>query len=248
MDLKDKVIVITGGAGGLGFSMAEMLAEKGALLAIIDLDSTIAEQAAKQLPNAKAYTANVTSEEQVENTFNQIVNDFGRLDGLINNAGILQDNLLIKIKGDELTKMSLQQWQSVIDVNLTGVFLCGREAAAHMAKLGNGGVIINISSISRAGNFGQTNYSATKAGVVAMTTAWAQELARYNIRTGAIAPGFMETEMTATMPPEALKKITSAVPLQRMGKASDIASTVSFIFENDYFSGRVIETDGGLRL
>jgi len=144
--------------------------------------------------------------------------------------------------------MSLAEWQAVIDVNLTGVFLCGREAAERMIKLGNGGVIINISSVSRAGNIGQTNYSAAKAGVAAMAVTWAKELARFGIRAMAIAPGFIGTEMIASMKPEALAKMSAQFPLGRVGEPDEIASTAAFIFENDYLTGRVIETDGGIRI
>lgn len=248
MDLQEKVIVITGGARGIGFAIAEHLASRGATLALVDLDPSAVEQAAGKLPKAKGYVANVTDEDQVVSLFKQVVNDYGRLDGLVNNAGIMKDGLMIKLKDGQMTKMSLDQWQAVIDVNLTGVFLCGREAAANMAELGNGGVIVNISSVSRSGNFGQTNYSATKSAVCAMMVTWAKELARYGIRTGAVAPGFIETDMTAQMPPEVLGKITKQVPLQRMGTTTDIAESVRFIFENEYFTGRVIETDGGARL
>ena len=144
--------------------------------------------------------------------------------------------------------MSLAQWQSVVDVNLTGVFLCGREAAERMIRLGNGGLIVNISSISREGNAGQTNYAATKAGVAAMTVVWAKELARYGIRSAAIAPGFCATEILAAMKPEMVARVTEAVPLKRLGQPSEIASTAVFIAENDFVTGRVIEVDGGLRL
>jgi 3-oxoacyl-[acyl-carrier protein] reductase len=181
--------------------------------------------------------------------FEQIVTDFGGLDGLVNNAGITRDALLVKFRDGELiSKMSLEQWQSVIDVNLTGVFLCGREAAQHMIQLGAKGVIVNISSISRAGNMGQSNYAATKAGVQAMAVTWAKELARYGIRTGSVAPGFINTEMVASMKPEAREKLTAGIPLKRMGEPDEIANAVEFIFDNDYFSGRIIEVDGVLRL
>ena len=253
MDLKNKVIVITGAARGLGAAMAKRLAGHGVKLALVDLDAeSIAETAAacqSAAVDVKTYGANVADESQVVALFNQIVTDLGSLDGLVNNAGITRDALLIKHKdGELLAKMSLDQWQAVIDVNLTGVFLCGREAAAQMANLNNGGVIINIASISRAGNMGQTNYSAAKAGVVAMAVTWAKELARYGIRTGAVAPGFINTEMVAGMKPEAREKLTSVIPLKRMGEPDEIAQAVEFIFANDYFSGRVIEVDGVLRL
>jgi 3-oxoacyl-[acyl-carrier protein] reductase len=145
-------------------------------------------------------------------------------------------------------KMGLEQWQAVIDVNLTGVFLCGREAAERMIRLGHGGLIINISSISKCGNAGQTNYSAAKAGVTAMAVVWAKELARYGIRAASIAPGFTRTDLLAGMPPEMLDKVTAPVPLKRLAQPEEIAHTAVFIAENDYFTGRAIDVDGGLRL
>jgi 3-oxoacyl-[acyl-carrier protein] reductase len=197
----------------------------------------------------KAYGANVAKEDEVIALFDQVVADFGALDGLVNNAGITRDGLLIKYKDGELiSKMSLANWQAVIDVNLTGVFLCGREAAERMIKLGSKGVIINISSISRAGNMGQTNYSAAKAGVEAMAVAWAKELSRYGIRAASVAPGFINTEMVQSMKPEALAKLSAGIPLKRTGEPDEIAHTVEFILENDYVSGRCFEIDGGLRL
>jgi 3-oxoacyl-[acyl-carrier protein] reductase len=157
--------------------------------------------------------------------------------------------MLVKVKDGEIVKtMSLAEWQAVIDVNLTGVFLCGREAAVKMIELGSGGLIINISSVSRAGNMGQTNYSAAKAGVATMAVSWAKELARHGIRAAAIAPGFVGTEMVASMKPEALAKMESQIPLGRVGEPAEIAHTAVFLFENDYITGRVIETDGGIRL
>lgn len=253
MEINDKVIAVTGGGQGLGLSMAQVLAAKGAKLALIDLNQEKLDQAValciKAGGEAKAYIANVANEEQVIQTFDAIVDDFGNLHGLINNAGILRDGMLIKAKDGEVTKkMSLAEWQAVIDVNLTGVFLCGREAAERMIKLGSEGVIINISSISRAGNMGQSNYSAAKAGVAAMAVTWAKELARYGIRSAAIAPGFIATDMVASMKPEALDKMTAGIPLRRLGQPEEIGHTCAYIFENDYFSGRVIEMDGGLRL
>lgn len=253
MDLHNKTIVITGAARGLGAAMAKRLAGQKCKLALVDLDAeSIANTQAECAQNAaevRSYGANVADETQVVNLFEQVVKDFGSLDGLVNNAGITRDALLVKFRDGELvSKMSIDQWQAVIDVNLTGVFLCGREAAQHMVQLGNSGVIVNISSISRSGNMGQTNYAATKAGVAAMTVTWAKELARYGIRTGSIAPGFINTEMVAAMKPEAREKLTSGIPLKRMGEPDEIATAVEFIFENDYFSGRMIEVDGVLRL
>ncbi len=252
MDLKNKVIAITGGAQGLGFAMAKGIAERGARLALIDVNAESLDQAAQGLRESGAevatFAANVADEASVITAFDSIVDQFGTLQGLVNNAGITRDGLMLKVKDGEVTdRMSLAQWQMVIDVNLTGVFLCGREAATRMIQAKSEGVIINISSISRAGNFGQTNYSATKAGVAAMAVTWAKELARHNIRTGAIAPGFMATEMVASMKPEALEKMASGIPLKRLGDPAEIAQMAVAIFENDYISGRVFEVDGGLR-
>jgi 3-oxoacyl-[acyl-carrier protein] reductase len=253
MDLKDKIIVITGAARGLGAAMAKRFATKGCKLALIDLDAASISDTVSACESSasavKAYGANVADENQVIELFKQIVADLGGLDGLVNNAGITRDALLVKYKdGEVVSKMSLEQWQAVIDVNMTGVFLCGREAAEHMIKLSSKGVIVNISSISRAGNMGQTNYSAAKAGVQAMAVTWGKELARYGIRTGSVAPGFINTEMVAGMKPEAREKLTAGIPLKRMGEPDEIAKAVEFIFDNDYFTGRIIEVDGLLRL
>jgi 3-oxoacyl-[acyl-carrier protein] reductase len=252
MNLQDKVIVITGSGRGLGRAMAVALASKKSHLALIDLNqddlNTTAELCRQQGVTAKTYISNIANEQEVENTFNHIVSDFGALDGLINNAGIIRDSQLIKVKeGSVQKRMSLQEWQAVIDVNLTGVFLCGREAATKMIELNNKeGVIINISSLARGGSFGQTNYSAAKAGVVAMATCWAKELSKFNIRTGAIAPGTIETDMLASMHPASREALLAAVPLGRLGKPEDIAKAAVFIFENEYFSGSVIEVDAAL--
>lgn len=253
MDLKGKVIVVTGAGQGLGLTTSLALAAKGANLALVDLDEGHLANAIKLCEEAgveaRSYKANVASEAEVEKLYADVVNDFGALDGTINNAGITRDGLLVKVKdGEVVKKMELKDWQAVIDVNLTGVFLCAREAASKMIELGKPGVIINISSISRAGNFGQTNYTAAKAGVAAMTVTLAKELARYNIRVAAIAPGFVNTPMVANMNAHALEKLQGGIPLKRLAEPDEIAMTAAFIFENDYFTGRVVEVDGGLRL
>jgi 3-oxoacyl-[acyl-carrier protein] reductase len=253
MQIKDKVAVITGGGRGLGRAMALEFAAHGASVALLDLnqadlDRTCAECVALGVP-AKGYITNVAQEDSVVATLDTVVADFGRLDVMVCNAGITKDGMLVKVKdGQVVGKMGMDQWNAVIGVNLTGVFLCGREAAERMIKLGNGGVIINISSISRHGNMGQTNYSATKAGVAAMAVVWAKELARYGIRTGAIAPGFAATDILSSMKPEVLEKVLAPVPLKRLGEPREIAHAARFIVENEFFTGRVIDLDGGLRL
>ncbi len=253
MDLHKKSIVITGAARGLGAAMAKRLATHGCNLALVDIEadsmSAVADACETAGATVKTYSADIAKESDVIDMFDAVVQDFGGLDGLVNNAGITRDALMVKFKDGELvSKMSLEQWQAVIDVNLTGVFLCGREAAQRMIELGSKGVIINISSISRAGNMGQTNYSATKAGVQAMAITWAKELSRYGIRVAAIAPGFINTEMVASMKEAAREKLTAGIPLKRMGEPDEIAQTVEFIFQNDYVSGRCFDIDGALRL
>jgi len=253
MDLRGKTILITGAGRGLGAAMATRLAQRGADLALLDLDAAgllEVRDACRALGvRAETYQANVAAEEDVAGTFDRVVADFGRLDGSIANAGILRDGLLVKAKDREIAgKLSLAEWQAVIDVNLTGVFLCGREAAERMIRLGNGGSIVNISSLSRAGNFGQSNYSAAKAGVAALTVVWAKELARHAIRVNAIAPGFIKTEMVAGMKPEILAKMAAQIPVQRLGEPEEVAAAAEFLFANDYMNGRILDLDGGQRL
>jgi len=252
MDLKDKVVVITGGAGGLGLAMAQNFAQAGAKIALIDVDQEKLERACAELGSdteVQGYALDITDEEDVVAGFAYILEDFGQVNVLVNNAGILRDGLLVKAKDGKVTdRMSYEQFQSVINVNLTGSFLCGREAAAAMIESGQAGVIVNISSLAKAGNMGQSNYAASKAGVAAMSVGWAKELARYNIRSAAVAPGVIATEMTVAMKPEALERLEKLVPVGRLGHADEIASTVRFIIENDYVNGRVFEIDGGIRL
>jgi 3-oxoacyl-[acyl-carrier protein] reductase len=253
MELNSKVVAITGAARGIGRSIAAAFAARGARVALLDLPGDELERTCSELAGAgtdvRAYPVNVTSEGQVAAALDALVADFGRLDVMVNNAGIVKDGLLVKAKDGQVTgKMGLAQWQAVIDVNLTGVFLCGREAAERMIRHGQGGVIINVSSISQAGNMGQTNYSAAKAGVSAMTVVWSKELARYGIRSAAIAPGYTRTEILSGMTEETLAKVTAPVPLKRLGLPEEIAAAALFVAENDFFTGRCIELDGGLRI
>lgn len=253
MDLTNKVIAITGAGRGLGRSIAVNLASRGAKLALIDLNQEDLETTLNQVREAgsdgKIYLCNVADESSVETTFGAIPADLGGLNGLINNAGVTRDALFIKVKeGEIVSKMSMEQWNLVMDVNLTGTFLCGREAAVQMIQHKQEGCIINISSISRHGNMGQTNYTATKAAVEAMSVTWAKELARYGIRAASIAPGYIGTEMVMSMKQEARDKIAAGIPVKRLGQPDEIASTVAFILENDYVSGRCFEVDGGLRI
>ena len=253
MNVEGKTILITGGGRGLGRAMALAFAAKGARLAIVGINQGVVEEAAALCreagAEAKAYVADVSKESAVQDVFDKVANDFRALHGVVNNAGITRDGLLVKANdGKVLTKMSLADWQAVINVDLTGVFLCGREGAAKMIELSTPGVILNISSLSRAGNFGQSNYSAAKAGVAAMTVTWAKELARHGIRVAAIAPGFCETRLVSGMKPDALDRVKAGIPLQRLGRPEEIAHSALYVFENEYFTGRILEVDGGLRL
>ena len=247
MDMQGKKIIITGGARGMGRQFALDLKALGAQPYVVDviqenLDALMAETG---IPGSKV---DVGNEKDVEAFFEKYVAEHGAPDVLVNNAGITADSLFIRKKGEDITKFPLSNWERVLSVNLTGVVLCAREAAFHMVKNGVKGVIINISSISRSGNLGQTNYSATKAAVDAMTVTWAKELARYGIRVGAIAPGYINTEMVAKIRQEVLDKIIQNIPTGRLGEMSEISQTVTFIIENDFFTGRVIEVDGGMRI
>lgn len=252
MKIQGKTVVLTGAGQGLGRCMAHRLAQRGAQLALVDLNEEALKETQKLCREAGAkaqiYLANVADEPAVEGLFDQVVQDFGGVDALINNAGTNADGLLIKAGDGDITKMSLEDFNKVISVDLTGVFLCGREAAAQMAKAKKGGVIINISSIAQSGNFGQSNYSAAKAGVSALTVTWAKELARYDIRVAGIAPGFSGTQMVENMKAKIQENIRKQIPLARFGKPEEISHGAIFILENDYFHGRTLEIDGGLRL
>lgn len=251
MEIKDRLFVITGGARGLGKAMAQRVAGEGGKLALLDVEAeqlaaTVAELT-EQGAEVKGYTANITDERQVADTFAAIEADLGQISGLINNAGILRDGLLVKAKeGEVIGFMSLEQWQSVIDVNLTGVFLCGREAAKCMINSDTQGIIINISSVVNGGNAGQSNYAAAKAGVAALTVTWARELARYGIRVAGVSPGVFETDMVASMKPEAKERMCMQVPLRRTGQVEELADGIAWIIGNDYFHGRSLQLDGGI--
>ena len=253
MDVRGKTILVTGAGRGIGRSLALHLAGKGAHLALLDTNAADLQDTQARCTqlgvSARGYVTDAANEDSVVGALDQVTADFGGLDGLVNNAGIVRDALLVKVKdGQVVGKMTLADWRAVIDVDLTGVFLCAREAAVRMIRLARRGVIVNISSICRAGNLGQTNYSAAKAGVAAMTVVWAKELARYGIRVGAVAPGFIRTPMVEGMKPEALARMTAPIPLGRLGEPEEIAQAVGFIFENELFTGRCLEVDAGLRL
>jgi 3-oxoacyl-[acyl-carrier protein] reductase len=256
MDLKGKTVIITGSAGGIGLETAHAFAQKGATTIINDLPNAPIDEAVKAITDkggkALGIAGDVTKEAEVESVMQEVVEKTGRLDVAVLNAGILRDGLLVKADketGKVVKKMPLDQWNAVITVNLTGVFLTGREAAVQMINCGNGGVIIPMSSISRHGNMGQTNYSAAKSGVAAMTVAWSKELARYKIRVAGIAPGFIATPMVLKdMRQDALEKIQKSIPVGRLGKPEEIAHSCIWVAENDLVTGVVYDVSGGMRM
>ncbi|MFN7142398.1 MAG: SDR family oxidoreductase [Myxococcota bacterium] len=255
MNIQGMNILVTGGASGMGKHFVLALAQLGANVAFCDVNAdgvAATEAEAKGLPGkVVGFTANVADEAQVIDLVTKSAAALGPLNGLVNNAGIFRDGLLVKPdkESGEIKKMSLKSWQQVIDVDLTGPFLLTREFAAHVIQNKvPASVVVNISSIARHGNPGQGNYSAAKAGLIADTKLWAVELARYGIRTGAIAPGFIDTPILQGMRPEVLEGMLKPVPLRRVGKPEEIFAALKFIVECDYFTGRCIDVDGGLTL
>jgi 3-oxoacyl-[acyl-carrier protein] reductase len=252
LNIEGASVLITGAAGALGTAFSLELASRGAEIMACDvrLDALggLRELARGKALKLETCQADVTEEKDVEKLFQVFMERFGRLDAVINNAGVAEDGLLVKYKGDLLEKFPLPRWRRGLEINLTGVFLCGREAAYHMIRQGGGGVIVNISSISRYGNFIQSNYSATKAAVVALTVVWAKELSRYGIRSVVLAPGYIDTPLTGKIPDEVRGRINQQIPLARMGRLDEVTHALRFAIENDYFNGRVIDLDGGLRI
>jgi len=218
MDITRKVIAITGAGRGLGRAIALSLAEQGAVLALIDVNRT-----------------------DLEVTEAEVRSRDGR-------CALFVCNVASEPEVEATFAAIKDQFGALHGLVLTGTFLCGREGAALMATGGEGGVIINISSIARAGNMGQSNYAASKAGVASLVVTWGKELARHGIRVMGIAPGVFATDMTAAMKPEAMARMQQAIPVGTLGQAAQLAQTVQFILANDYLSGRMIELDGGLRL
>jgi 3-oxoacyl-[acyl-carrier protein] reductase len=255
MNIAGMKILVTGGGSGMGREFTLALARDGADVAFCDLnDAAIAETRAlaAELPGRVfGFRANVAEEADVVALVQSAHDALGGLNGLINNAGIFRDGLLVRADAQTgaIKKMSLEQWNSVIAVDLTGPFLCTREFAAKVIETKTpAAVVVNISSIARHGNPGQTNYSAAKAGLVADTKLWGVELARYGIRVGAIAPGFVDTPILQGMKPEALESMMRGVPLRRAGTPSEIYSAVKFVIECDFFTARCIDVDGGMTL
>jgi len=248
MRLKDRVCLITGGAAGIGKATAIRFAEEGAKVVICDLAVEAGQQLAQEL-GGKFYQVNVADRQAVQEWVEDVLQEFGRIDVLVNNAGVLRDGLFVRVKEGQLVKqMSEQDWDLVVDVNLKGTFNCAQAVSPAMINQG-GGVILNATSVvGLDGNFGQTNYVATKAGVIGMTKVWARELGRHNIRVNAVAPGFTLTEMVRQMPEKILEGMISHTPLGRMGEPLDIANAYLFLASDEasFISGTVLRVDGAI--
>ncbi len=255
MELKNLKIIVTGGAQGMGAHFARRLAEAGASVAVGDLreDLLATTAAAAQGTPGKIYTRklNVADEADVVSFVGWAREAMGGLNGLINNAGILRDGLLVKRDREtgKVTRLSREAWQAVIDVNLTGATFMVRETVATMVESGTRpGVVVNMSSIARHGNRGQSNYVSAKASLAANTVTWSREFAAFGVRVGAIAPGMIETPMTQGMNQKARDALVANVPVGRVGVPEDIWLAVKFVLECDYFNGRTIDVDGGLNM
>ncbi len=248
MRMQDKVCLVTGGAAGIGKATAERFAAEGAKVLICDL----AEDAGKQVAEAiggKFYKVDISDRGAVQAWIEGVIAEFGKVDVLVNNAGVIRDGQLVKVKNGELVKeMSEADWDMVIDVNLKGTFNCTQAVSPFMINAGSG-VILNATSIvGLDGNFGQTNYVASKAGVIGMTKVWARELGRYGIRVNAVAPGFTLTEMVQQMPEKVLEGMVARTPLGRMGKPEDIANAYLFLASDEasFISGVTLRVDGAI--
>ncbi|MBW2427604.1 MAG: glucose 1-dehydrogenase [Deltaproteobacteria bacterium] len=250
MRLKDKIALITGGAAGIGYATTKRFIEEGARVVICDVNQEAGEAAVRDLgTEADFYRVDVTERASVDSWVKSVLEKYGRLDVLVNNAGIVRDSLLVKMKEGELVKqMPEADFDLVISINLKGVFNCTQAVAPIMIRQG-GGVILNASSIVGIdGNIGQTNYIATKAGVIGMTKAWARELGRHNIRVNAVAPGFTATEILTSMPEKVLEGMKARTPLGRLGQPEDIANAYLFLASDEasFISGNILRVDGGI--
>ena len=240
--LKDKVAIITGAAKGIGFSTAQRFAQEGAIVILADVNLESVKAAAAQIPHAQAYAMNVTDRASIQAVVDQVMQKHGRIDILINNAGITQDARLVK--------MTEAQFDAVIDVNLKGVFNCTQLIVPHMLEAGSVSIVNASSVVGIYGNFGQTNYSATKFGVIGFTKTWARELGPKGIRVNAVCPGFIATEMVKAMPENILQDIERRSWLGRLGTPEEIANVYLFLasHEASCVNGVALEVSGGISL
>jgi len=250
MRLAGKVALITGGAAGIGKATAKRFVEEGAKVFLCDVNQEAGQAVAAELGSGAVFDkVDITNRSAVQAWVDGVVKQAGRIDILVNNAGVLRDGLLVKVKEGQLTgQMPEEDFDLVIAVNLKGVFNCTQAVAPTMIQQ-QAGVILNATSVvGLDGNFGQTNYVATKAGVIGMTKVWARELGRHNIRVNAVAPGFTLTEMVRQMPEKILDGMKGHTPLRRLGEPRDIANGYLFLASDEasFISGTVLRIDGGI--
>ncbi len=252
MRLQDKVCIITGGAAGIGKATAVKFASEGAKVVICDVNEEAGNALAAELGNdASFWKVNVVNRQEVQEWIDAVAAKYGRIDALINNAGITRDSQFVKFKeGEVVGQMSDEAFDAVIAVNLKGVFNCTQAVVPYMIKQGGGAVVSASSVVGLYGNFGQTNYAATKFGVIGMTKTWARELGKYQIRVNAVAPGFILTEMVLKMPENVLAGMAANAPLKRLGKPEEIANVYAWLASDEasYVHGAVISVDGGIVL
>lgn len=253
--LKDKVVIVTGGSAGIGRATAVRFAEEGARVAVWDVVDKNSSELLKEIEQAGGQgtfqIVNVADLKSIDSAVNAVIDKWSRIDVLVNNAGITRDSQLAKWKDGQLAAtMTDEQWDAVIGVNLKGVFACTRAVIPHMIKQGSGVILSASSVVGLYGNFGQTNYVASKAGVVGMTKTWARELGKYNIRVNAVAPGFIGTEMVRAMPPKVVEGMVAHTPLAKLGDPRDIANAYLWLASDQasFVHGTVISVDGGLVL
>ncbi len=242
IDLTGKVALVTGSTRGIGRAIANTLAECGAIVAIVGRDQANAGAVAAEIPGARGFACDVSEPLQIVSLVEAVEKHFGSCDILVNNAGITKDNLMLRMKDDD--------WDAVLDANLRSAFVATRAVSRGMMKR-RWGRIVNITSVvGLIGNKGQANYAASKAGLIGLTKSVAKELASRNILCNAVAPGFIETEMTAAMTPEAKAALSGQIPLERLGTPQDIAATVAFLSSEyaSYITGQVLVVDGGLAM
>ncbi len=249
MNIKGKNVIVTGGAKGIGRSVAEKLTQAGAKVSVLDIDSKKLKELKKQNSSIYCQICDVTNYQQVTAVVNKYFKKFRQIDILINNAGYIYNSPLVTITATGIKKHDVDSWHKVVDIDLNSVFNMTVNVAEKMIINRTKGVIINVSSISAGGNAGQSAYSAAKAGINALTAAWAKELGLWGIRVAAIAPGFTATEtMQQAMSEAVINEWRKKTPLRRLGKPEEIADGILSIIKNDYFTGKVLELDGGLCL